>query len=140
MNCISLPDFQIMCKQLVSPMGIIQYIEWRERFYKESSYPIVVFLAHFGLEEIRCFVERVRKGLKTSKKKKFSIVGTMRNTIRNYGIIFVATEPRDIISLEEAIEMRYDISPVRERLIVAMSWASKTEYRIDFNYKTEKRL
>lgn len=207
-NCISLPDFQIMCKQLVSPMEIIQYIEWRERFYKEngevnylitdtengffiskprnnealvtqylyekygeekvtgvdedvvlfnqylyvlhehtdfsseenSSYSLVVFLAHFGLEEIRCFVERVRKGLETSKKEGFSLVGTMRNTIRNYGIIFVATEPRDINSLKKLIEMRYDISPVRERLIVAMSWASKTEYKIDFDYKVEKRL
>mgnify|MGYP007069951852 CR=1 FL=1 len=201
-NCISLPDFQIMCKQLVSPMEIIQYIEWRERFYKEngevnylitdtengffiskprnnevlvtqylyekygeetvtgvgddvvlfnqyiyvlhehidfsseenSNYYIVVFLAHFGLEEIRYFVERVRKGLEMSKKKEFSVVGTMRNTIRNYGIVFTATEQGEMVPAEKLIEMVRETQPVTELLQVAMSWINNTEYRIDFMY------
>ncbi|MBR1599223.1 MAG: hypothetical protein IJ661_10005 [Lachnospiraceae bacterium] len=207
-NCISLPDFQIMCKRLVSPMEIIQYIEWRERFYKEngevnylitdtkngffiskprnnealvtqylyesygeeklsdvgddvvlfnqylyvlhehtdfsseenSSYPIVVFLAHLRLEEIRCFVERVRKGLETSKNKDFSLVGTMRNTIRNYCIVFTATEQGEMIPFEKLIETIYETQSVTELLQVATSWVNSTEYRIDFMYWSKMNI
>ncbi|MBR1692445.1 MAG: hypothetical protein IJ711_06665 [Lachnospiraceae bacterium] len=107
---------------------------------ENSSYPIVVFLAHFGLEEIRCFVERVRKGLETSKKKEFSIVGTMRNTIRNYGIVFTATEQGEMIASEKLIETIYETQPVTELLQVATSWVNSTEYRIDFMYWSKMNM
>lgn len=36
-NCISLEDFHCMCKALLSPIEIIEYIRWRHEFYKKNG-------------------------------------------------------------------------------------------------------
>ncbi len=36
-NCMSIYDFKLMCKQLLSPMEIIEYLKWREAFYKKNG-------------------------------------------------------------------------------------------------------
>ena len=36
-NCMSIYDFKLMCKQLVSPIEIIEYLKWREVFYKNNG-------------------------------------------------------------------------------------------------------
>ena len=35
-NCISFPEFQAICKILVTPIEIISYLEYRQRFYEEN--------------------------------------------------------------------------------------------------------
>lgn len=35
-NCMSIDDFKLMCKQLLSPIEIIGYLKWREAFYKKN--------------------------------------------------------------------------------------------------------
>ena len=36
-NCMSLPDFQIMCSELVSPAEMIDYLEYRHSFYEKNG-------------------------------------------------------------------------------------------------------
>jgi hypothetical protein len=36
-NCISMEDFKIMCRKLVSPSEIIEYIKWRQKFYEKNG-------------------------------------------------------------------------------------------------------
>lgn len=36
-NCMSLDDFQCMCKELLSPIEIIEYIKWRHNFYEKNG-------------------------------------------------------------------------------------------------------
>ena len=36
-NCMSIDDFKLMCKQLLSPREIIEYLKWREAFYKKNG-------------------------------------------------------------------------------------------------------
>ena len=36
-NCISYSDFQEMCKNIVSPIEIVEYLEYRQAFY--NNYP-----------------------------------------------------------------------------------------------------
>lgn len=36
-NCMSIYDFKLMCKQLLSPIEIIEYLKWREVFYKNNG-------------------------------------------------------------------------------------------------------
>ena len=36
-NCMSIDDFKLMCKQLLSPIEIIEYLKWREAFYKKNG-------------------------------------------------------------------------------------------------------
>jgi len=201
-NCISFTDYKIMCKQLVSPVEIIEYIKWREHFYKNNgevdylladtddgifiskprnnetlitqylyekygdafnndykkyasllntytyvlhehtdyssedgaSYAIVLFLAHLHLDEIKCFVERIQKSLNEAKNKNYSIVGSLRNTLRNYGIVFTATEQGGMIPTDILLDEVFKTQSVKKLLQVAMSWVNEEQYRIDFLY------
>lgn len=36
-NCMSLEDFRCMCRELLSPMEIIEYIKWRHDFYERNG-------------------------------------------------------------------------------------------------------
>ena len=36
-NCMSIDDFKLMCKQLLSPIEIIEYLKWRKAFYKKNE-------------------------------------------------------------------------------------------------------
>lgn len=36
-NCMSLEDFRCMCRKLLSPMEIIEYIKWRYDFYERNG-------------------------------------------------------------------------------------------------------
>ena len=36
-NCISFADYQTMCQELISPMEIFQYLEWRRSFYLNNG-------------------------------------------------------------------------------------------------------
>ncbi len=48
-NCMSLDDFKYMCRQLLSPLEIIEYIKWRKKFYNKSeSMDLLVTETHKG--------------------------------------------------------------------------------------------
>lgn len=48
-NCMSLDDFKYMCRQLLSPLEIIEYIKWRKEFYNKSgSINLLVTETHKG--------------------------------------------------------------------------------------------
>lgn len=36
-NCMSIDDFQYMCKELIAPIEIIEYIKWRKDFYEKNG-------------------------------------------------------------------------------------------------------
>lgn len=36
-NCISLEDFKCMCRELLSPIEIIEYLKWRQKFYEKNG-------------------------------------------------------------------------------------------------------
>ncbi len=36
-NCMSIDDFQCMCKELIAPIEIIEYIKWRKDFYERNG-------------------------------------------------------------------------------------------------------
>ena len=36
-NCMSLDDFKLMCQKLMSPIEIIEYIKWRQKFYEKNG-------------------------------------------------------------------------------------------------------
>lgn len=199
-NCISLEDFHCMCKELLSPIEIIEYIRWRHEFYKKNGsinlliaetdqgfflckpqnretlvhqylyehygdvvlsedkfyyelfreyvsvlyehteetteddvcYEIVRFLAHLYRNEIKCFAERVEKSLLMAKEKKFKLVGTLRNSISEYAIIFTATEQGEYIPSEKLFPIVFEKQKVNRLLQVITYWLDDNEYRIDF--------
>ena len=48
-NCMSLDDFKYMCRQLLSPLEIIEYIKWRKELYNKSgSIDLLVTETHKG--------------------------------------------------------------------------------------------
>ena len=36
-KCMLIDDFKLMCKQLLSPIEIIEYLKWRKAFYKKNE-------------------------------------------------------------------------------------------------------
>ena len=57
-NCMSFADYQQMCHTLVTPMEIVQYLEYRESFYEENGDPDIVILE--GLND-ELLITRPRK-------------------------------------------------------------------------------
>lgn len=58
---MSLDDFKCMCKQLLYPMEIIEYIKWRKEFYKKSG-------------AIDLLITETQKGFLLSKPQKNEIL------------------------------------------------------------------
>lgn len=199
-NCMSLEDFRCMCKDLLSPIEIIEYIRWRHEFYEKNGsinlliteteqgfflckpqnretlvhqylyehygdvvlsedkfyyelfreyvsvlyehteetteddacYEIVRFLSHLYRNEIKCFAERVEKSLLMAKEKKFKLVGTLRNSISEYAIIFIATEQGEYFPSEKLLPIVFEKQKVNRLLQVITYWLDDNEYRIDF--------
>ena len=36
-KCMLIDDFKLMCKQLLSPIEIIEYLKWMKAFYKKNE-------------------------------------------------------------------------------------------------------
>lgn len=159
-NCLSFQDFQTICKELLTPIEIVEYLRWRLSFYQNngnvnisifmgdddsvlftkpasgealvhqflaeqygikhakemepyvapfqwmlhnlpervvaesidnSSYPMILFFSHFDRTEIKAFEERISRALESAKRGEYTIVGSLRNTLRKYVIFFVST-------------------------------------------------
>ena len=198
---MSIDDFQIMCRELMSPIEIIKYIKWRKEFYEKNGainllitetengfflskplqhetlvhqylyeeygeellskdefcyelfrqyvsvlyehtelvsepdgcYEVMKFLAHLFRDEIKYFVERIEKSITIAKKKRFELVATLRNTQREYVIVFEATEQGERIEPAKLLPIMSEKQNVRTLLQVITYWINENEYRIDFS-------
>lgn len=98
----------------------------------DGCYEVVKFLAHLFRNEIRCFVERVEKALVIAKRKRFELVGTLRNSKKEYAMVFTATEQGEQIPSEKLLSVVFEKQKVHTLLQVITYWIDDDEYRIDF--------
>lgn len=99
---------------------------------ENGCYEIMKFLSHLFLDEIKYFVERIDKSLIMAQKKKYGVVGTLRNTLSEYAIVFVASKNGEMISMEKLSYVALTKQSVKTILQVIIYWISEEEYRIDF--------
>lgn len=97
-----------------------------------ACYEVVKFLAHLYRDEIKCFSERVEKSLAIAKENGFKLVGSLRNTEREFAIVFITTECGEIIPCEKLLLEVFKNQSVHTLLQVVTYWINKDEYRIDF--------
>ena len=93
---------------------------------------MVKFLAHLFRDEIRCFVERVEKAFVIAKRKRFELVGTLRNSQKEYAMVFTATEQGEQIPSEKLLSGVFEKQKVHTLLQIITYWIDDDEYRIDF--------
>lgn len=98
----------------------------------DGCYEVVKFLAHLFRDEIRCFVERVEKALVIAKRKRFELVGTLRNSQKEYAMVFTATEQGEQIPSEKLLSGVFEKQKVHTLLQIITYWIDDDEYRIDF--------
>lgn len=98
----------------------------------DGCYEVVKFLAHLFRDEIRCFVERVEKALVIAKRKRFELVGTLRNSQKEYAMVFTATEQGEQIPSEKLLSVVFEKQKVHTLLQIITYWIDDDEYRIDF--------
>ena len=91
------------------------------------------FLAHLFRDEIKYFVERIEKSITIAKKKRFELFGTLRNTQREYVIVFEATEQGERIEPAKLLPIMSEKQNVCTLLQVITHWINENEYRIDFS-------
>ena len=200
-NCMSFSDFQQMCKILLSPMEIVEYLKWRLAFFqnkgdvsisvyfddndnltiikpshgetlsyqfvaeqygieedyrrkayveafsdmlrklpfrvvaeseKDSSYPLILFFAHFNRLEIKGFVERVNRALQASRKEKYTLCGSLRNVEQRYVVFFVSTHDGHAFDMDLLAEIAKEKGTFDILLQVICYWESRKEFRIDY--------
>ena len=98
----------------------------------DGCYEVIKFLAHLFRDEIRCFVERVEKALVIAKRKRFELVGTLRNSQKEYAMVFTATEQGEQIPSEKLLSGVFEKQKVHTLLQIITYWIDDDEYRIDF--------
>lgn len=98
----------------------------------DGCYEVVKFLAHLFRDEIKCFVERVEKALVIAKRKRFELVGTLRNSKKEYAMVFTATEQGEKIPCEKLLRVVFEKQNVHTLLQIITYWIDNYEYRIDF--------
>ena len=98
----------------------------------DGCYEVVKFLAHLFRDEIRCFVERVEKALVIAKRKRFELVGTLRNSQKEYAMVFIATEQEEQIPSEKLLSGVFEKQKVHALSQIITYWIDDDEYRIDF--------
>ncbi len=98
----------------------------------DGCYEVVKFLAHLFRDEIRCFVERVEKALVIARRKRFELVGTLRNIKKEYAMVFTATEQGEQIPSEKLLSVVFEKQIVHTLLQIITYWIDDDEYRIDF--------
>lgn len=204
-NCLSFQDFQTICKELLTPIEIVEYLRWRLSFYQNngnvnisiftgdddsvlftkpasgealvhqflaeqygikhakemepyvapfqwmlhnlpervvaesidnSSYPMILFFSHFDRTEIKAFEERISRALESAKRGEYTIVGSLRNTLRKYVIFFVSTHDGLILPMDYLDELAQKGEAEFDKLIqVFLYWENNEEYRIDYVFQ-----
>lgn len=204
-NCLSFLDFQTVCRELLTPIEIVEYLRWRLAFYQEngnvnisiymgdddsvlltkpasgealvhqfldeqygikhakemedyvmpfqwmlhnlpdrvveesindSSYPMILFFSHFDRTEIKAFGERINRALKSAKNGEYTIVGSLRNTLRKYVIFFVSTHDGLSLPMDYLEELANKGGADCDKLIQAfLYWENDEEFRIDYVFR-----
>lgn len=93
----------------------------------------MIFLAHLFRDEVKCFVKRVEKAVTIAKQKSFELAGTLRNTQREYAIVFEATENGEHIEPDKLLKILFEKQNIQILLQVITYWISEEEYHIDFS-------
>lgn len=83
--------------------------------------------------EVKCFVERVEKAVTIAKQKSFELAGTLRNTQREYAIVFEATENGEHIEPDKLLKILFEKQNIQILLQVITYWINEEEYHIDFS-------
>lgn len=204
-NCLSFRDFQTICRELLTPIEIVEYLKWRLSFYQkngnvnvsifmgkddtvlftrpahgealvqhflaenygiknakelesyvssfqwmlhklperivvesisDSSYPMILFFSHFDRVEIKAFVERISRSLESAKNGEYTIVGSLRNTLRRYVIFFVSSHDGLALPMDYLEELAHNNKVEYDKLIqVFLYWKNAEEYRIDYVFQ-----
>lgn len=204
-NCLSFSDFQTVCRELLTPIEIVEYLKWRLSFYQkngnvnisvfmededsilltrpasgealvhqflaeqygikqakemedyiapfqwmlhhlpdqvvaesmnDSTYPMILFFSHFDRTEIKAFDERIIRALESAKKEEYTIVGSLRNTLRKYVIFFVSTHDGLSLPMDYLEKLAIECGAEYDKLIQAfMYWENDEEFRIDYVFQ-----
>ena len=204
-NCLSFQDFQTICRELITPIEIIEYLKWRLSFYQnngninisvfmdnddtvlltrpglgealvhhflaeqygivnmkdmaayvesfqwmlhnlpervvaetitDSSYPLILFFAHFNRNEIRAFEERIDRALESAKLGNYTVVGSLRHTLNKYVIFFVSTHDGLALSMDYLAELACRSKVEYDKLLqVFVYWKNDKEFRIDYVFQ-----
>lgn len=100
-----------------------------------SSYPLILFFAHFNRLEIKEFVERVNRSLKAAQEKNFTICGSLRNVEQRYAIFFVSTYDSYALDMDFLAEIARKKGAIDVLLQVFCYWESREEFRIDYGFQ-----
>ena len=104
----------------------------------DGCYEVVKFLAHLFRDEIRCFVERIEKALVIAKRKRFELVGTLRNSQKEYAMVFTVTEQGEQIPSEKLLSGVFEKQKVHT-LLQIMTYYSLGRWIVETQQMGEKR-
>jgi len=164
-NCLSFRDFTVLLTRPAHGEALVQHFlaenygiknakelesyvssfQWMlhklpERIVVESisdsSYPMILFFSHFDRGEIKAFVERISRSLESAKNGEYTIVGSLRNTLRRYVIFFVSSHDGLAIPMDYLEELAHNNKVEYDKLIqVFLYWKNAEEYRIDYVFQ-----
>lgn len=200
-NCLSYQDFQTICKELITPIEIVEYLKWRLPIYlnsnyasvsknnrdevsftvnrnsieetlvsqfferwngkkdavemkiqtlhfqwmlnhlpnhvvdesiNNSSYSIILLLAHLNRYAILMFEKRIERALILSKEGKYGYVGSIRIKLKRCSIFFVSVPSISKDLIESIAYQGEDFDIV---LFVLLYWDNEKKPHIDFLFQ-----
>jgi len=99
---------------------------------QDSSYPLILFFAHFDRTEIKVYVERMYKTIDAAKKGTYNIIGSLRNLEQSYVIVFVSTHDGYFLDMEFLGEVSRKKGDFDTLLQVFCYWENEENFRIDY--------
>ncbi|MBM6924223.1 hypothetical protein H9X81_11050 [Hydrogenoanaerobacterium saccharovorans] len=102
---------------------------------QDSSYPLILFFAHFERMEIKEYVDRVFNTIAAAKKGTYNIIGSLRNEGQHYVVVFVSTHDGyflDMEFLEEVVRKKCNFDIL---LQVYCYWENEEDFRIDYCFR-----
>lgn len=100
-----------------------------------ACYEIVNFLAHLYRDEIKGFVERVKKAIEGVHQN--GIVGSLENVKNEYVMIFISSNQGEAIPIKKLLPIVSKNQKVKKLLQVIVYHINKNEYKIYFYYYNE---
>lgn len=104
----------------------------------DACYEIVNFLAHLYRDEIKGFVERVKKAIEGPHQNE--IVGSLRNVENEYVIVFISSNQGEVIPTKKLLHIVSKNQKVKKLLKVIVYPINKNEYKIDFHYYNDNTV
>ncbi len=78
-------------------------------------------------------LKELKRLLLLQNKKSFELAGTLRNTQREYAIVFEATENGEHIEPDKLLKILFEKQNIQILLQVITYWINEEEYHIDFS-------